>query len=106
MNTAQLSVDLMWWLSAVELPALAGLFWLTQHQRDRLEQLMSQIQTEHRAAITATRAALADYKLEVAQGYASMGYLKDVETRLTEHLLRIEAKLDAPPPAMAARGRP
>ena len=31
--------------------------------------------------------------MEVAQRYASIGYLKDVETRLTEHLLRIEAKL-------------
>ena len=30
-----------------ELPALAGLFWLTQHQRDRLEQLMTQVQAEH-----------------------------------------------------------
>lgn len=102
MNTAQLSVDLMWWLSAVELPALAGLFWLTQHQRDRLEHLMTQVQAEHRAAITATRAALADYKLEVAQGYASIGYLKDVESRLTEHLLRIEAKLDQGTPALTA----
>lgn len=34
--------------------------------------------------------------MEVAQRYASIGYLKDVETRLTEHLLRIEAKLDLP----------
>ena len=94
--TGQIAVDLMWWLSAVELPALGGLFWLTQHQRDRLEQAMAQMQAEQRAAIGATRAALADYKLEAAQRYASIGYLKDVETRLTEHLLRIEAKLDLP----------
>jgi hypothetical protein len=42
----------------------------------------------------ALRGALADYKLDVAQNYASISLLKDVETRLTEHLLRIEAKLD------------
>ncbi|HLT75949.1 MAG TPA: hypothetical protein VKZ87_01075 [Ferrovibrio sp.] len=105
MNTTTIAVDLMWWLSAVELPALAGLFWLTQHQRDRLEHVMTQMQVEHRAAIAATRGALADYKLEVAQSYASMGYLKDVENRLTEHLLRIEAKLDAPLP-VSPRVRP
>jgi tagatose-1,6-bisphosphate aldolase len=95
MNT-QIAIDLMWWLSAVELPALGGLFWLTQQQRERLEQAMHQMQTEHRAAISATRAALSDFKLDVAQRYASIAYLKDVETRLTEHLLRIEAKLDQP----------
>lgn len=35
-----------------------------------------------------------------------MGYLKDVENRLTEHLLRIEAKLDQGSPAAAAWSRP
>ncbi|WP_300300951.1 hypothetical protein [Ferrovibrio sp.] len=93
---ANLAFDWTWWLSAVELPVLAGLFWLIQRQRDRTEQQIAQMQAEQRAAITATRAALSDYKLEVAQRYASIGYLKDVETRLTEHLLRIEAKLDLP----------
>ena len=37
---------------------------------------------------------LALYKLEVAQRYASVTYLKDVETRLTNYLIRIERKLD------------
>jgi len=100
MNTG-LGIDLMWWLSAVELPALAGLFWLQQHQRDRSEQTLAQLQAEQRTAIAATRAALADYKLEVAQSYASLSHLKDVETRLTEHLLRIEAKLDQSQTAFA-----
>ena len=40
------------------------------------------------------REALAAYKLEVAKSYATTGYLKDVEQRLTEHLVRIEGKLD------------
>lgn len=96
MVNTEIAIDLMWWLSAVELPALGGLFWLTQHQRDRQDQIIQQMQAEHRAAITATRAALSDFKLEAAQRYASIGYLKDVETRLTEHLLRIEAKLMLP----------
>lgn len=105
--TGMMTFDLMWWLSAVELPALAGLFWLTQNQRDRLEQTITQMHSEHRAAITATRAALADYKLEVAQNYASLSHMKDVETRLTEHLLRIEAKLDqgVPPSPLAWSAR-
>ena len=38
--------------------------------------------------------ALADFKLHVARNYVSTNYLKDVENRLTNHLLRIEKKLD------------
>ncbi|WP_341703853.1 hypothetical protein [Ferrovibrio sp.] len=95
--TGSLSADLIWWLSAVELPALAGLFWLLQQHRDRSEQAQARLQAELRTSIAATRAALSDYKLDVAQSYASLGHLKDVETRLTEHLLRIEAKLDVVP---------
>lgn len=94
--TGQLAMDLMWWLSMVELPALGGLFWLIHHQRERHDQILQQMQAEQRAAIGATRAALSDFKLDVAQRYASIAYLKDVETRLTEHLLRIEAKLGQP----------
>ncbi len=41
------------------------------------------------AAIAQLREGLAAYKLEVAKNYASMTYLKDVERRLTAHLLRI-----------------
>jgi hypothetical protein len=37
---------------------------------------------------------LAAYKLEVAKNYASITYLKEVERRLTGHLIRIEDKLD------------
>ncbi|WP_428248920.1 hypothetical protein [Ferrovibrio sp.] len=91
---SSLPVDFAWWLSAVELPALAGLFWMLQRQREQGEQAIEAVARDCRLAIQATRAALADYKLEVAQSYASVGALKDVETRLTEHLLRIEAKLD------------
>ncbi len=39
--------------------------------------------------------ALSDFKLHVARYYASMNVLKDVENRLTDHLLRIEKKLDS-----------
>ena len=41
------------------------------------------------------RESLAAYKLEVAKTYVSFATLKDVEQRLTDHLLRIETKLDS-----------
>lgn len=89
MNT-HWTIDLMWWITAVELPALGGLFWMVlRNHRDGDE--------SHRFydnALAQLREGLAAYKLEVAKSYASIGTLKDVERRLTEHLLRIETKLD------------
>lgn len=90
---SNLPIDLVWWISAVEIPALAGLFVLQQRLRADLELLGG-----------TTRAALADFKLDVARTYASLEHLKDVEVRLTEHLLRIEAKLDQA--AVRREGRP
>ena len=91
-----IAIDMVWWITVVEIPALTGLWWLvwrnrihqdaeTAHQREMLEVTSAQ-----------ARDALAAYKLEVAKTYASIAYLKDVERRLTDHLLRIEAKLDIP----------
>lgn len=95
--TAELTVDLIWWITAVELPALAGLFWLiwrTRHESDQAHQRLRLQFDEHTVA---GREALAAFKLEVAKSYASIAYLKDVEERLTAHLLRIENKLDIRP---------
>jgi hypothetical protein len=77
------TLDLAWWATAVELPALAGLFWLMQRGRSELDVAQDRLRDD-----------LSAFKLEVARSYASTAALKDVERRLTEHLVRIEAKLD------------
>ncbi|MGE5545572.1 MAG: hypothetical protein ACM33T_01645 [Solirubrobacterales bacterium] len=89
------SIDVMWWITAVELPALAGLFWLIWHTRADADARMDAIDKALEGGLGQAREALAAYKLDVAKSYATTGYLKDVERRLTEHLVRIEAKLDA-----------
>ena len=40
------------------------------------------------------REALSAFKLEAAKTYASTGELRELESRLVSHLLRIESKLD------------
>ncbi len=89
-----LSIDLLWWISVVELPALATLFGLVWRNRSGMEKAIEK--NHHIAEFNASqiREALAAYKLEVAKSYASLTYLNAVEKRLTEHLLRIEKKLD------------
>lgn len=91
---AQWTIDMMWWVSAVELPALGGLFWLTWRTRHDADEGVEENRRLIDSGLAQGREALSAYKLDVAKQYASMAYLKDVERRLTEHLLRIEAKLD------------
>lgn len=88
------TIDLVWWITAIELPALGGLFWMIQHARKEQQQALDPV----RAALAATAAQLRDqlaaYKLEVAKTYASLEAMRETEQRLTAHLLRIETKIE------------
>lgn len=90
-----MSNDLIWWITAIDLPALGGLFWLIWRTRKESEHAVSRLREVVEARNAQMREALAAFKLEVAKSYASIGDLKDVEGRLVSHLLRIEAKLDS-----------
>lgn len=75
--------ELINWLAMIEIPIFAGLFrqlMKTKREADTGLQLQHDI--------------LAEFKLYAARNYVSVASLKDVETRLTDHLLRIENKLD------------
>lgn len=91
------NLDLVWWITAVELPALAGLFWLISRLRGHVDLSLESLRLRSETALTQVRESLAAFKLEVAKSYVSISTLKDVEQRLTDHLLRIEAKLDGSP---------
>lgn len=92
--TPETILDPIWWITVVEIPALTGLFWLIWKNRREQEEALRHHRFVTDKAVTQAREALSAYKLEVAKTYASISYLKDVEQRLTEHLLRIESKLD------------
>mgnify|MGYP005777858603 CR=1 FL=1 len=76
-------LDSVSWITMIEVPLFAALFRFVFKQKREAEE-----------AAGLCKDALADFKLHVARNYVSVGYLKDVETRLTNHLLRIEKKLD------------
>lgn len=88
------SQDLVWWITAVDLPALGGLFWLIWRTRRDSEAAVRHLRDIVDARNAQMREALGGFKLEVAKSYASITDLRDLETRLVGHLLRIEAKLD------------
>ncbi|MCW2237893.1 hypothetical protein [Azospirillum canadense] len=89
------TVDLVWWISAVELPVMGGLFWLITRLRNDSESALEDLRVRAENAQAQVRESLAAYKLEVAKTYVSFATLKDVEQRLTDHLLRIETKLES-----------
>ena len=76
-------LDTFNWVTMIEIPLLAALFRIIFRQKRDCEN-----------SIGFCRDALAEFKLHVARNYVSVNYLKDVENRLTDHLLRIEKKLD------------
>lgn len=91
MTTA--SINLLWWISVFELPAMAGLFIMILKNHQAIEKRISKMKEITEEAYLSVKESLAVYKLEVAKTYASLNYLNAVEKRLTEHLLRIENKL-------------
>ncbi len=74
---------LTWWITVIDLPALTGLLWMIWRTRKETEE-----------AIRNLYDALTAFKLEAAKSYAYVTDLKDLEIRIVNHLLRIEAKLD------------
>ncbi len=91
---AEISGDLLWWITVVDLPALAGLLTLIWRTRVDMGKSLDMTQITLDRRCEQLRDALAAFKLEVAKSYASQQDLRALETRLVEYLLRIEAKLD------------
>lgn len=93
MQTAP-GLDIVWWITAVELPALAGLFWIGWRNYRSAQDEIDDVRHSAEVGLAHMREKLDAYKLDVAKNYASISYLRDVEERLTSHLIRIEEKLD------------
>ncbi len=74
-----MTISFFEWVTLIELPVFIAIFKMLLRERFELQTIKD---------------ALADFKLHVARNYVSVTYLKDVENRLTNHLLRIEQKLD------------
>ncbi|SHJ84209.1 hypothetical protein SAMN02745194_03514 [Roseomonas rosea] len=98
--------DPQWISAAVETPLMAVLAWMLHSLRRSITQapdpgLSPPVQppsrpdlTQHQASLERTRDDLAAFKLEVARTYVPLSLIRDVDGRLTAHLIRIEQKLD------------
>jgi hypothetical protein len=91
--SAEWTISWVWWITAVELPVLGSLFWLVHHGRREGERALLKMYSEIRGHLSVVVENLSHSKLEVARLYATAEDLKDVEKRLTDHLLRLETRL-------------
>ncbi len=90
MNTA---IDLSWWISVVEIPVFAGMFWIVRNNMHFLESRIKENEEKAKKEMISMIENISSLRVDVAMHYPSMSYLKDVENRLTAHLLRIEEKI-------------
>ncbi len=86
--------DLVTWIAAIDIPVIGGLAWfmfkIRTELEDRIRHLVSILDTR----TSQLRESIASHKLEVSKIYAARNDVKELETRVIAHLLRIEAKLD------------
>lgn len=75
--------DIMWWITVIEIPILTALFGLILKARQDFE-----------AGQARLRDVLNAFRIDVAKNYAQSAAVRELENRITSHLLRIEAKLD------------
>lgn len=76
-------------------PLVAAMIWLIYMLRRELaERLAPREPGPPPDALARTREDLSAFKVEVARTYVPLSLIRDVDQRLTQHLLRIEEKLD------------
>lgn len=87
------NINLSWWISVVEIPLFVGGFWLLKNAITLLEKYIKDVEEKSKKDVISLIESLASLRVDVALNYASISCLKDVENRLTAHLLRIEEKI-------------
>jgi len=88
------NLDLQWWISAIDIPAMSALFWMIWRVKQQSETALRELQSIIDSRAMQLREGLSAHKLETAKSYARLSHVHALEDRLTGHLLRIEAKLD------------
>ncbi len=73
---------------------LIVLFWMLHGIRRELDHRIDRGDLRQSDGLSRTRDELAAFKLEVARSYVPLSLMRGVDQRITDHLIRIEAKLE------------
>ncbi len=97
-----MQIEPTWWVTAVEAPIVAALFYMIHGLRKDLHDRIERSDQRDTAMSSRTREDLAEFKLEVTRTYVPLSLIRDLDRRVSSQLLRIEAKLEAATAAPAA----
>lgn len=89
-----ITIEPTWWITVVELPVIAGLFWMINGLRHDVQDRIERGEARDTDALSRTRDDLAEFRIEVARTYVPLSLIREVDQRLSGHLLRIEQKLE------------
>jgi hypothetical protein len=81
-------------VTIVQTKLLIALFWMLHGIRRELDRRIERGDLKQTDGLSRTRDELAAFKLEVARTYVPLSLMRGVDQRITDHLIRIEAKLE------------
>ncbi len=108
MNDVVLTSGMVWWITIIEIPIVIGLIWYMIRQRtilvaeiekltgkiDSLEAAFSESRKDMYQRVDRNHEDFMGFRVEAEQRFASLDDMKQVETRMTNHMTRIENKVD------------
>ena len=89
-----MQIEPTWWISVIEVPVVAALFRMMYSLKQDNKNRIERGDTRDSEAVSRARDELAEFKLEVARTHVPLSLIRDVDQRLSSHLLRIEGKLE------------
>jgi hypothetical protein len=89
-----MQIEPTWWIAVIEVPVVAALFRMMYSLKQDIQNRIERGDTRDSEAVGRARDELAEFKLEVARTYVPLSLIRDVDQRLSSHLLRIEGKLE------------
>jgi hypothetical protein len=81
-------------VTIVQTKLLIALFWMLHGIRRELDRRIERGDLRQTDGLSRTRDELAAFKLEVARTYVPLSLMRGVDQRITDHLIRIEAKIE------------
>ncbi len=81
-------------VTVVQTKLLIALFWMLHGIRRELDRRIERGDLRQTDGLARTRDELAAFKLEVARTYVPLSLMRGVDQRITDHLIRIEDKLE------------
>jgi hypothetical protein len=89
-----IQIEPLWWITAVEAPVVTALFWMIHGLRRDMQERIERGDQRDSDALTRTRDELAQFKIEVARTFVPLSLIRDLDRRISDHLIRIEEKLE------------